>query len=268
MSGAAPLHVALGEYGTGWHDAPGSVARAADLVARAAEAGADLVVLPEMCTTGFTMDSAGQAEPLSGPSVAALAAAARRSGVHLIAGVSTRTADAGREAFHNSCLLFGPDGELRGEYRKQRLFAFAGEHDSYSPGAGPVVWEVGGVRIAPFVCYDLRFPELFRAVAPEVDAMVVVANWPASRRPHWDVLVPARAIENQCFVVAVNRRGEGGGLDYDGGSAVFGPWGERVAAAGNPAIAALDPAEVARVRARYPFLLDLHSADGAAAATA
>ncbi len=254
MSGG--LRVALGEYDTGWHDPAGSVARAAEVAARAAAAGAELVVFPEMCTTGYTMESAAFAEPLSGPSVAGLAAAARTSGIHLMAGVSTRAYEVGRERFFNSCLLFSPEGELRGEYRKQRLFAYAGEHDSYAPGTAPTVWEVGEVRIAPFVCYDLRFPELFRAVAPEVDAVVLVANWPASRRAHWDVLVPARAIENQCFVVAVNRRGAGGGLEYDGGSAVFGPWGERLAAAGDPAIATLDPAEVARVRRHFPFTED------------
>lgn len=252
MSG---LRVALGEYFTGWHDPAGSLARAAEVVARAAEAGAELVVLPEMCTTGFTMASAEFAEPLSGPSVAALAETARRHAVHLIAGVSTR--DGAR--FFNSALLLSPDGALLGEYRKQRLFAFAEEHDHYAPGEGPVVWEVGGVRIAPFICYDLRFPELFRAVSPEVDALVLVANWPASRRPHWDVLVPARAIENQCFVVAVNRVGEGGGLEYDGGSAVFGPWGERVPARGDPPIATVDPAEVTRIRGRFPFVEDRRS---------
>jgi predicted amidohydrolase len=255
----SPLRVALGEYDTGWHDPAGSLARAAGVVERAAAAGAELVVLPEMCTTGFTMESAARAEPPDGPSAAVLAELARGHGVHLLAGVATRApSDGGGERFHNSALLFRPDGALAAEYRKQRLFAIAGEHECYAAGDAPVVVRVGGVRIAPFICFDLRFPELFRAVAPRVDALVLVANWPASRRAHWDVLVRARAIENQCYVVAVNRSGVGGGLEYDGGSVAYDPWGEPVAEAadGGLLVARIDPAEVTRVRSRYPFVED------------
>ncbi|MBB4638879.1 nitrilase-related carbon-nitrogen hydrolase [Longimicrobium terrae] len=255
---SAPLRVALGEYDTGWHDPAASLARAAEVVARAAEAGARLVALPEMCTTGFTMESAAQAEALTGPSVAALADLARRHAVHLLAGVSTRRATADGEAFFNSALLFGPDGELRAEYRKQRLFGYAGEREAYSAGEGPLVVEVDGVKLAVFICYDLRFPELFRAVSPGVDGIVLIANWPAARRPHWDVLVRARAIENQCYFVAVNRTGSGGGLDYDGGSVAYDPWGDPLPGL----LADVDPAEVTRVRDRYPFVTDLRDRAG------
>ncbi len=260
MGGSGPLRVALGEYDTGWHDPAGSLARAAGVVARAAGAGARLVVLPEMCTTGFTMDPAAQAEPLTGPSVAALAELARAHRVHLLAGVATREAGPGGERFHNSALLFGPGGALAAEYRKQRLFAHAGETGVYSAGEGPAVVGVEGVRLALFICFDLRFPELFRAVAPEVDGVLLIASWPAARREHWDVLVRARAVENQCYVVAVNRSGEGGGVEHDGGSAAYGPWGEPLAgspaAPEGPVVVELDPAEVDRVRGRYPFVED------------
>ena len=114
-----------------------------------------------------------------------------------------------------------------------------------------------GVRIAPFICYDLRFPELFRAVAREVDVMVVLANWPASRRTHWDALIRARAIENQCYVVAVNRIGEGGGIVYDGGSAAFDPWGTPLdSSGGSVQCIDVDPARVRAVREEFPFLRD------------
>ncbi|HEX2777979.1 MAG TPA: nitrilase-related carbon-nitrogen hydrolase, partial [Gemmatimonadaceae bacterium] len=113
-----------------------------------------------------------------------------------------------------------------------------------------------GVRIAPFVCYDLRFPELFRSVARETDAFVLVANWPASRRAHWDVLTRARAIENLAYMIAVNRVGRAGGLDYDGGSVAYDPWGERLTTIGDPPIVEIDPSRVAEVRTRYPFLND------------
>lgn len=256
-----PLRVALGEYDIGWHDPAGSLAAAGRLVQRAADAGARLVLLPEMCTTGFTMDSAQFAEPLSGPSATGLAEIASRHGVYLLAGVATRELR-GDTGYFNSALLFDPSGDLAAHYRKQRLFAFAGEHHCYSPGDEPIVVEIDGVRVAPFICFDLRFPELFRAVAPRVDAIALIANWPASRRTHWDVLVRARAIENQCFVLAVNRTGEGGGLRYDGGSAAYGPWGDPLpAVASDPTVVALDPAEVADVRAKFPFLAALAPAE-------
>src|SRR5690606_39321588 len=116
------------------------------------------------------------------------------------------------------------------------LFVYVDEHHRYAAGEGAVVVEVKGVRIAPFICFDLRYPELFREVASEVDAILLIASWPAARRMHWDVLVRARAVENQCYVVAVNRTGEGGGIVYDGGSVAYDPWGDRVAAAGEGAI--------------------------------
>jgi omega-amidase len=256
-----PLGVALGEYDTGWHDPAASLARAKEIVRDGARAGAKLVVLPEMCTTGFTMDAASQAEPLEGPSVRALSALAAEAKVNLLAGVAMREVAGGMKRAVNAALLFGDDGTLRATYRKQRVFAYAGEHEVYTAGNEPVVVEVRGVRVAPFICYDLRFPELFRAVAPKADLMVVIANWPAKRRAHWDALIRARAIENQCYVVAVNRTGTGGGLTYDGGSAAFDPWGEPmlpagVAAGSDVACVDVDPARVRAVRDEYPFLRD------------
>ena len=261
MTAGGGLHVALGEYDTGWHDPAVSLARAERVVAAAARGGTGLVVLPEMCTTGFTMDSARWAEPLDGASARRLGALAAAHRVWLVAGMAVRDSAVGPGAAgaHNVAALFAPDGSLAAAYRKQQLFGYAGEHEAYAPGDGPVVAQVGEARVALFVCYDLRFPELFRAVASEVDAMIVIANWPAVRRPHWDVLVRARAIENLCYVVAVNRVGEGGGIAYDGGSAAYDPWGEPLVAgtpAGAPAIVHVDPARVAATRAKYPFLSD------------
>ena len=255
---SSALRIALGEYDTGWHDPTGSVERARLVVARGAADGARLVVLPEMCTTGFTMDAATYAERLDGPSVHALGALARESGVNVLAGVAVREEHAGTERTVNAALLFDPRGAVTATYRKQRVFGYAREHESYTGGEQPVIVDVEGVRVAPFVCYDLRFPELFRAVAREVDAMIVIANWPAKRRMHWDTLIRARAIENQCYLVAVNRTGEGGGISYDGGSAAFDPWGDRASTVGtgSPLVIDVDPERVRAVRSEFPFLRD------------
>jgi predicted amidohydrolase len=250
------LRVALGEYDTGWHDPARSLERAGVVVRAAAAAGAHLVVLPEMCTTGFTMDPA-QAESIDGPSVWGLSRLAVESRTSVLAGVAIREREGGADRAVNMALLLGPDGQRRATYRKQRVFAYAGEDAVYTPGRESVVTSLHGVRIAPFICYDLRFPELFRAVAREVDLMIVLANWPASRRAHWDALIRARAIENQCYVAAVNRVGEGGGITYDGGSAAFDPWGTQLAPGGDGiAYVDVDPARVRRVRTEFPFLRD------------
>jgi omega-amidase len=259
MSGA-PLTISLGEYDTGWHDPPVSLARAGALVSAAAAAGAHLVVLPEMCPTGFTMESSTFAEPLNGPSVRALGAIAREQGVHLLAGIAT----ARDGACFNSAILLDPAGEIAALYDKQKLFTSAREARSYAAGASPVIFEVAGVRLSVFVCFDLRFPELFRAVAPYVDGIVVTANWPAVRQSHWETLCRARAIENQCYLVAVNRVGAADGVEYQGGSAVYGPWGDELAdAARGRTLVKLDPAEVTRVRARYPFVDDARATPSA-----
>lgn len=248
----ASLTVALGEYDTGWHD-PGQSLAAAQITAQEARAaGADLLVLPEMCTTGFTMDADNLAEPPDGPSVRALATLARDYNLWLVAGVSIRRD--GR--YLNSALAFAPDGSHVATYDKQRLFGFAKETEVYSPGRGPCVIQLGGLSVALFVCFDLRFPELFREIGPDVDAFVLIANWPSARQRHWEVLTQARAIENQCYMIAVNRIGEGDGLKYSGGSVIFDPWGERIdkpARKSSLRVGEVSSSSVAKVRRDFPL---------------
>ena len=242
------LRVALGEYDTGWHDPQLSLKRAGIVAQDAARDGARLLVLPEMATTGFTMDAEHFAESLGGESSMCLGEIAAKNEIWIVAGMSAR--EAGEARAGNAAVVFGPDGAIRGSYRKQRLFGYADETRTYAAGTAPFTIDIEGVRTSLFVCYDLRFPELFREVARASDLMLVIANWPVDRRAHWDALLAARAIENQCYVVGVNRLGEAAGLKYDGGSAAHGPFGERFPGH----VVDVDAAEVARVRERYPFL--------------
>ncbi len=260
MSESRSLKVALGEYDIGWHDPTGSLDRAASIVDDASARGARLVVLPEMCTSGFTMDL-DFAEPLAGEQVNRLCSIARSSDVWLVAGVPILDDGEGPErTARNSALVIDPAGKIVSVYHKQRLFAYANEQRSYRTGDAPVTVEVDGVRVSPFICYDLRFPELFRRVASETDVILVIASWPAARRTHWDALLRARAIENQCYVIGVNRTGEGGSLVYDGGSAAFDPWGtpleQSFGAEHGLGIVHVQSAEVDRIRTSYPFLAD------------
>lgn len=256
MNPSSPrLRVALGEYDTGWHDPERSLTRAREFGRLARAAGADALVLPEMCASGFTMDADHFAEPEDGASARALSVMAAEHRLWLVAGLSMRRD--GRCL--NSALVFAPTGALAATYDKQRLFGFAGESEVYSGGSGPCVVQLGGVAVGLFVCFDLRFPELFREVGPHVDACIVVANWPASRQRHWDVLTQARAIENQWYVVAVNRIGTGDGLAYDGGSCILDPWGERCDERAGPSplrVGDLARATVDQVRQAFPFVQD------------
>jgi predicted amidohydrolase len=252
------LRVALGEYDTAWHDPETSLARATDLVREARESGADLVLLPEMCTTGFTMDAAQHCEPIDGPSVRRLRELAQSASIHVIAGVATRANDGATERFYNSSLLISPDGEILAEYRKQRLFAYAREEETYAAGSESCVVTVKGVRIGLLICFDLRFPELFSAIAPRCDAIAVIANWPSTRHTHWETLLHARAIDTQTFMMGVNRLGKAGRLEYLGGSIIRDPWGEVVAASDGSklAIGTVDPERVGSIRAKFPLVQD------------
>jgi omega-amidase len=248
------FRVALGEYDTGWQDPTQSLTGARDLAKQARAAGADLLVLPEMCASGFTMDAEQFAEPADGPSIRALSEIAGDNKLWIIAGLSMR-----RDGkYLNSAVAFARDGSIAATYDKQRLFGYANETEIYSAGDGPCIVEINGVSLALFVCFDLRFPELFRQVRPKADAFVVIANWPSTRQTHWEVLTQARAIENQCFVVAVNRIGEADGLVYNGGSMVLDPWGERrdlLVPGSSLRIGEISKGAVAEIRKAFPLSL-------------
>jgi omega-amidase len=257
-SSGSTITVVLGEIDTGWHDATTSLDRAESIVGSAAEMGAKLVVLPEMLTTGFTMNPAQVVEEEDGPSLKRLSAIATANKVAVIAGIATRSGAGCEQCFHNAAIVFDENGTLRGRYRKQKLLAVpaGGSRESsvYKAGDKSLVVELNGVRIGVFICFDLRFPELFRAVAREVHAMAVIANWPAVRQMHWETLLRARAIENQCFVVAVNRIGTADGIEYQGGSAIIDPWGTVVSAPDSSGIlhGTISTAVVARIRKDFP----------------
>lgn len=250
------MRVAAVQMALAWEDRATNHARARDATLRARDAGAHLVVLPEMFATGFSLRPAVTAEDEDGPTSRFLRDLAREAGVAVLAGLVTR-APGGRG--RNTALAVGADGAVLARYVKCHLFSFAGEHEVHEAGPGPAPFQVAGVRVSPFICYDLRFPELFRREAPSTDLFVVVASWPAPRQRHWDLLLPARALENLAWVVGVNRVGDGGGLAYTGGSAAYDPLAEPVGTVGDreeTLLVDVDPARVAEVRARLPFLAD------------
>lgn len=253
------MRVAGLQLSIAWEDRAANHARLGPWLDAAQAAGARLVVLPEMYACGFSMHTTRIAEAEDGPSTAFLVEQARARDLWICGSVPARPAGAERAARpFNTLVLAGPGGELH-RYRKIHPFTFANEHEHYGAGTEHVTIEVEGVRLSLFVCYDLRFADEFWALAPATHAYVVVANWPARRRHHWTTLLRARAIENQAYVVGINRVGEGGTIEYTGDSRIIDPWGEILAGgAGTETmlLADLDPSVVTGARETFPVLAD------------
>lgn len=225
-------------------------------IAAAAAASARLVVLPEMFACGFSMATDRVQEPEDGPSAQFLAEQARAHNLWICGSVPELPPGATKP--YNTLLLRGPAGQ-RHRYRKIHPFSFAEEHQHYDAGTDHVTVDIDGLRCTLFVCYDLRFADEFWATAHATDAYIVVANWPERRRLHWTTLLQARAIENQAYVVGVNRVGHGSGLDYSGDSRIIDPWGETLASAAGGTtmlLADLRPEVVRDARERFPVLRD------------
>jgi N-succinyldiaminopimelate aminotransferase len=252
--GEPSVKIALLQMDIAWEDVPENHRRAAKMLAEAASGGARLAVLPEMFNTGFSMDSRRIAQPPGGPSETFLREQAAAHDIWILASLP----EAGEPAPRNMALLVSPRGSMT-RYAKIHPFSYAGEHERYTAGDRVVTAHVEGLRVTPFVCYDLRFPEPFRLAAAETDLFAVVANWPDERREHWRTLLRARAIENQAYVAGVNRVGDGGRLHYSGDSAVISPLGETLVEGDDREkviFADVEPAAVQRLRSRFPALDD------------
>ncbi len=231
--------------------------RVADLV-RFAAADADLVMLPEMWSTGYCLpDLAGNLADRDGePTGAFLSGIAKEFGIYLAGTV----ADERGGKVYNLATVYGPDGQRVAEYAKTHLVPMMDEHLYLAPGSQVSVADLGAVKAGLAICYDLRFPELFRTMAlGGAQLMLLPAEWPKQRLSHWRTLLMARAIENQCFVLACNRVGSDANNTFPGHSMVIDPWGTVLAEGGEGEEiirATIDQAQVAEIRSRIPVFRD------------
>ncbi|MFT3805541.1 amidohydrolase [Arenimonas sp.] len=229
---ASDLRVALVQGDTVWHDPEANRRMYGELMAPLA-GQADLIVLPETFTSGFSNEAIHRAEGMDGPTVAWLREQAQALGAAVTGSVQIRDEAVEAGKVFNRLLWATPDGGLA-YYDKRHLFRMAREHERYAAGRDRLTMEWKGWRICPLVCYDLRFPVFIRnrfdreaAERFDYDLLVFVANWPAARRHAWRTLLRARAIENLACVAAVNRAGrDGNGLDYAGDSVALDALGE------------------------------------------
>jgi omega-amidase len=237
-------------------DPQANLARVKRAIGHAADAGCDLVVLPEMMDTGYVMDEIVRtADTWDGAFVPELRALARERHINVVCGTSERVGD----AVFNAVTAIDRSGELAGHYRKVHLFSPAGEDRACAAGDALVAVELDGVRWGVLVCYDVRFPEMMRRLAFDgAKGLLIPSAFPFPRLDHWRVLLRARAMENQCFVVAANRVGTDGALTFCGASQVVDPYGTVIAAAGEIGealvTADVDLHDVDAVRAAIPAL--------------
>ena len=208
------MKISLIQMDLAWCDREANLSHAEELISH--NPGADVYVLPEMFTTGFCMDPARIAEPMQGPTLEWMCRVAAESNAAIVGSVAAIAPEGG---YKNRMYFVEPDGKVT-YYDKRHLFSYSGEDKCYEAGRDRVIVEFRGVRFFMQVCYDLRFP-VFGRNRDDYDVALYVANWPDKRRMAWDVLLRARAIENQAVVIGVNRVGNDPMCCYDGGTAAI-----------------------------------------------
>lgn len=217
----------------------------------------ELIIFPEMTLTGFTMNSKDFAEELEGESHKYFLSLAKEKKCSVFYGVIEK----GRHKNFNTLVHINNQGRIINTYRKIHPFSYSSENIFYGRGKNPTITKIKGLKIGLSICYDLRFPELFRFYAKDkVDLIVNIANWPETRIEHWRALLKARAIENQSFVIGVNRVGDDPKLHYNGFSSCFDPMGKEIMSIENEekiSIVDIDKAYVKDIREKLPFLNDI-----------
>lgn len=217
----------------------------------------DLVVLPEMTLTGFTMNAAKYSEELSGETFQFYSKLAGQYNINIIGGLIEKDSD----NIYNTLVHCGNDGKLLARYRKIHPFSYSDEDKFYCRGNEPIMTEITGLKTGLTICYDLRFPELYRSYGKnKVDMIINIANWPDTRIDHWRTLLKARAIENQCYIIGVNRVGDDPKLHYNGFSSVFDPMGKELISCKDLEkilTVEIEKENITQTRKKFPFLNDI-----------
>lgn len=219
--------------------------------------GIELFIFPEMTLTGFTMKSKAMSETIQGDSFRFFSSIAKEKNANIFAGIIERR----NTRIYNTMIHIKPDGNLVKLYRKVHPFSYSAENKHFNAGVKPALTKIKKWKIGLTICYDLRFPELFRKYGKKRAQLIVnIANWPDTRIEHWRTLLKARAIENQCYVAGINRVGDAPKLRYTGFSSVFDPMGKEIAAVENEEkviVVDLYKNYVNEVREKFPFLNDI-----------
>jgi omega-amidase len=216
-----------------------------------------LLVFPEMTLSGFTMKASEFAEEIKGESFMFFSEMAQKYSIDILAGIIEKS----DKKYFNTLLHINPEGKLVKSYRKIHPFSYSTEDKHYTKGEETVITKINDFSVGLSICYDLRFPEMYRQYAKKkVDIIVVIANWPDTRIEHWRTLLKARAIENQCYVLGVNRVGDDPKLKYNGFSSIIDPMGvELISVPSEEKIVSADifKEKADEVKGSLPFLNDI-----------
>ena len=255
------MRIGLAQLNIQWESKNENFKMAEIFIEKASYQKCDVVVFPEMFNTGFSMNVPSIAEKKNGETARFLAIQAVQNDINIIAGYTEKGFKSTKGL--NQAVVYNRRGRRVATFTKMHSFSFANEDQYYSAGNKIVTFDIEGLSSSIFICFDLRFPEVFRKVAKKVQAIFVLANWPSTRMEHWESLLKARAIENQCFVIGVNRTGrDGNGIDYSGKSKIFGPLGNEICSGSEKEellIGEIFPHEVIEIRKKFPFLNSMGS---------
>lgn len=250
------MKIALLQYAPVWENKEENKKKILDLI-NSSNQEFDLLILPEMTLTGFSMKAFELAETIKGDSFRFFSKIAVEKSIDVFAGIIEKS----KQRPFNTLIHINKNGELEKLYRKIHPFSYANEHKYFSAGKRPAITKVKNFKIGLSICYDLRFPELYRKYAKKkVHLIVDIANWPDTRIEHWRVLLKARAIENQCYVAGVNRVGKDVKLNYNGYSSIFDPMGKEIISKVDEEgiiVSEIDKNYLNEVRSKLPFLEDI-----------
>lgn len=253
------MRVALVSLNQKWLDKPANQDQCLCYLDIAKSKSCDVVIFPEMTLSSYSMDIEEIAEPdVNSPTLKFFEKASKDNHMYIVSGAPISRNNGTN--FTNSLCLASPEGGVDIVYEKTHPFSFAGENKFYTPGQHLGFMDISGMRFGAAICYDLRFPEIFSAMARGVDAFVVIANWPKKRIDHWFSLLKARAIENQCYAIVVNRIGcDGNGIEYEKSTVIFDPLGIQlnpVDSDGDIDTYDLDRSLVEKYREEFPTIAD------------
>lgn len=249
------MKIALFQLDTKWERKDKNLKKVSSEAQRAKQFGASILCLPEMFSTGFSMNAEELGEQFkNSKTIQNLKVISKKNCIALLGSIIEKQG----KKYYNTAFVINKNGKLILRYRKIHLFPLSNENKHYSAGKEIAVFKIKNIVCGIAICYDLRFPELFRKLVKKGAKIIFVsANWPLQRREHWFTLLRARAIENQCFVVGINRSGKDPNLQYNGNSIIFDAFGNEIANANNKERLIITDIKInglEKIRKKFPFL--------------
>lgn len=250
------MKLSLYQFNPKWEDIKSNQQRIISTLDKA-NLNTDVLIFPELTQTGFTMRSKKFSETVGGETSQFFQSIALKYHIHVFSGFIENL----NQKYYNSLVHVNRQGNIQTKYHKVHPFSFSGEDRHFFPGENPVIAKVDNVEVGLSICYDLRFPELYRYYGKSrVSLIINIANWPVQRIEHWHTLLKARSIENLCYIVGVNRTGKDKGNSYNGQSAIYDPLGKNILKFGKAEkieTVELNLDLVKQARQKFPFLEDI-----------